>query len=292
MYARKIDHIVLYSDDLKASRIRLNQLGFETAPLGIHPFGTENINVYFKNGLMFETVGVGHVENYKSAINDGNAFVKNDAVCRQRSNNSGFSHVVATSENVPEDHQRFCRSEISGGPVLNFRRDFVSAEGVRKEVAFRLAFATHPDAPTACFFSCEDLISPESDLSDLISHENGAYGIQQVVSCSLTPKKFQGVFETIFQAEDSSECEDAIRIQTENGELSVLSPKNLSSEFGIEAGMMDAELQHFGVVFKVESISQVESVLLRNGLSSRKIRDRLIVDSEQEQGAMFAFVEK
>ena len=79
---RLIDHYVLVAGNLTDSRKCYQQMGFNVAPDGVHPFGTYNANMYFRDGPMIETLAIENHDKYSKAIKAGNTFIKIDAVFR------------------------------------------------------------------------------------------------------------------------------------------------------------------------------------------------------------------
>ena len=184
---RSIDHFVLVAGNLPDARKHYREMGFNVAADGVHPFGTHNANMYFRDGPMIETLSIENPVKYSEAIEAGNTFVRNDAAFRAAQGDSGFSHVVATSTDAEQDHNGFLERGVSGGDIVSFSRQFEQPDGKVETVAAKLAFATHSKAPSGFYFTCEDIVVPEIDRSSLLDHENGALGPIHAISCSREP---------------------------------------------------------------------------------------------------------
>ncbi|MBW8910040.1 MAG: VOC family protein, partial [Mesorhizobium sp.] len=70
-----LDHLVLPTGSLDVARTRLTALGFVVAPVGVHPFGTENACVFFADGTYLEPLAIGNEQVADRAIGEGNVFV-------------------------------------------------------------------------------------------------------------------------------------------------------------------------------------------------------------------------
>ncbi|MGL4489218.1 MAG: VOC family protein, partial [Rhizobiaceae bacterium] len=178
--ARPLDHLVLPTASLYTARSRLGSLGFIVAPVGVHPFGTENACVYFADGTFLEPLAIGQRETAEAATLAGNAFTARDAAYRFRRNQEGFSAIVMGSNDAKSDHQQFIRTGISAGQVLDFGREFETPDGKKARMDFRLAFAADLRSPDFFGFTCERINVPKSDRSKLVAHENSVTSIRSV----------------------------------------------------------------------------------------------------------------
>ena len=166
--ARPLDHVVLPVADLAIARERHELLGFKVAPIGVHPFGTENACVFFKDGTFLEPLAIGQRETAEAASLAGNVFTARDAAFRFRKGAEGFSAVVMGSDDAAGDHAQFEKAGISAGGILDFGRDFVTPEGQASRMDFRLAFAADLRSPDSFFFTCQRINVPKADRSALI----------------------------------------------------------------------------------------------------------------------------
>ncbi|MGH7005536.1 MAG: VOC family protein, partial [Alphaproteobacteria bacterium] len=165
--ARPVDHLVLPTADLDAARDRLERLGFSVAPVGTHPFGTENVCVYLGDDSFLEFLAIGQRETCEAEARAGNVFVARDQSYRFRNGAEGFSALVMGSGDAEADHAAFVQSGISAGPILNFSRPFVLPDGRKDKAGFRLAFAADLRAPDAFFFTCQRVDAPKVDRAAL-----------------------------------------------------------------------------------------------------------------------------
>ena len=287
---RKIDHHVLVTRDLDTARSQYEQLGFQVAPDGIHPFGTKNANLYFKNGVMVETLAVGDEGKYAEAVAVGNTFVCNDAKYRQLVGNSGFSHVVASSVDAETDHVEYQRRGHSGGKLVRFSRAFEHPNGVADAITVKLAFATHPKSRHAFFFTCHSVSSASMGASNLEVHPNGVLSCIQAVSCASEPSVYADFVAGFFETDDVTVSRDGVHCATPNGTVSIVSPKQLNREFGVERNT--TELAHVGLVFEARDLSIVRAIMEESQQATWESRDRLLVRTNGPAGPFFAFEQR
>lgn len=285
---RSIDHCVLVTGKLSEARDRYHRMGFTVAPDGVHPFGTYNANMYFRDGPMIETLAIADRTQYMEALEGGNTFVRNDAAFRRAHGDNGFSHIVATSTDADRDHRAFLERAVSGGAPVAFSRQFERPDGGLERLAVKLAFAIPPQATSGYFFVCENVVTPEIDRSSLADHENGATGARSVISCTRTPQAYLDFYRDLFGSAALVVDDDAVDYAVPNGRLSIVTPEGLAREYGVEERRADADLLHRGVIFGAD-LSRTEAVFTRNQVSFRRHKDRLIAPPASERGFFFGF---
>jgi len=286
---RSIDHFVLVTEHLDQARALYRRLGFLVAPDGVHPFGTHNANMYFRDGPMIESLAVESAARYAAAIRAGNSFVRNDAAFRAARGSSGFSHVVVTSDDADADHAGFVRRGVSGGDLVAFTREFEQPDGTLDTVSARLAFATHPQAGCGCYFSCQDIVVPQVDRSDLLDHPNGALGVRQAVSCSGQPQTYRGFLESLVAPNLVQTTGDGVDCLFPNGRASVVTPAALARDYGIAHDSPGADLVHHGLVFAVSDLAVTEALFVRNQIRFDRVSRRLVTRVDPNTGPFFAF---
>ena len=286
---RLIDHCVLVAERLPHARDRYRRMGFTVAPDGVHPFGTHNANMYFRDGPMIETLAIADPAQYAEAIENGNTFVRNDAAFRRAHGDDGFSHIVATSTDAGKDHADFLKRGVSGGDLVSFSRKFEQPDGTRDTLAVKLAFATHPKAAYGTFFVCEEVVAPRIDRSSLLDHENGALGAKQAISCSSAPSTYGDFYRALFGSTDVIVRDQTVDCVVPNGRVTIVTPEGLSREYGVGQRRVGADLLHRGLIFGVHDLSRTEALFARNQVSYKLHNDRLIVPPASELGFFFGF---
>lgn len=285
--ARPIDHCVLPVAELDGARARFTALGFTVAPVGTHPFGTENACIYFSDDTFLEPLAIGQRETAEAAALQGNVFVARDLAYRFRVGQEGFSAVVFGTRDAASDHAQFLKSGISAGDRLDFSRPFVDASGRSDAASFRLAFAADLRSPDAFFFTCERANAPAVDRSALQAHANGVTGIAAIVLSEPNPTDFQYLLQEVVNQRDVSAHSFGMDIEAANGRLTVLNPPGLKAWFGAERGP-ERGLRLEAIVFRVPDLERTATSFAPDVRPVRR-GERLVVPPTAGQGVILAF---
>jgi Glyoxalase-like domain len=286
---RPLDHLVLPTADLGIARARLSALGFTVAPIGVHPFGTENACVYLADNTFLEPLVVGDAAKAEEAVAAKNVFVARDRQFRTRNGEEGLSAVVFGTEDADADHKTFVDAGVSAGNRLDFSRPFKDASGRADMASFRLAFAAEVDSPDAFFFTCQRANSPQVDRSALQAHANGAKHIASVVACVDDPASHARFFEAVADASALPAANGRMQVKLPNAEIELVDPATFKADTGIDAPARGLRLA--AVVFGVARLTQVKEILRANVIDFDHRDNRLIVPSAPGQGAIFIFKE-
>lgn len=286
---RPVDHLVLPTADLDIARARLEQLGFTVAPVGKHPFGTENVCVFLGDDSFLEFLAIGQRETCEIEARHGNVFVARDQAWRFRNGQEGFSALVMGTHDATGDHEAFIEAGISAGDILNFSRPFVSPDGKEDVAGFRLAFAADLRSPDAFFFTCERVNTPKVDRTVLQRHDNGAVALREVVMSEINPTDFQYLLQEVINQRDVNAHSFGMDLRSANANISVLTPAGLHAFFGIKAPETERGLRLQAFVLAVRDLAAVESLLTNNNIPYEKRGSRLIVHKAPGQGAAIAF---
>lgn len=289
MTPRSIDHLVLPTADLDVARARLDALGFTVAPEGLHPFGTKNVCVYFSDDTFLEALAVEDEALTEAAAGAGNVFVARDRAFRAARGQEGFSAVVLKSRDADEDHAGFLAAGVSAGPRLDFSRPYVDAEGVSREVSFRLAFAAPADVRETYFFTCERVDAPAGDRGALAIHTNGVKGLSQIVAVAGSPRSFETFLATLADRHPETGNGELVA-RTGNAAISVLSPGALTTRFRIAPPKTGA-LELAGIIFASVDLRRTSGALDAAGVTYHRVNDTIVVPPAPGQGAFFAFEE-
>lgn len=286
---RPIDHCVLPTADLGVARDRLSALGFTVAPNGLHPFGTENCCVYLPDGTFLEPLAVANHKKCREAIEKSNMFVARDDAFRFRRGEEGFSAVVFGSDDAAADHAALAATGWSGGPMLEFSRDFVDASGKKDVASFRLAFAADLRAPDCLFFTCERVNAPKVDRTALQSHANGVTRLKSIVLAAPHGSWF-GPYVTAACGATVVDMtrEGTIVMGAANATVQLMSNQGLARNFG-PLSSSDQGLEARAIIFGVDDLKATKNYLIGNRIDCEKFRGRVIVLPAPGQGAIFAF---
>ena len=289
---RPLDHLVLPTASLETARQRLTALGFTVAPVGTHPFGTENACVFFADGTYLEPLAVADDREAREQARRGNAFVARDAAYRYRQGEEGFSAIVFATKDASKDHADFRQEGVSGGDILDFSRPFTDASGNTGTASFRLAFAADLRAPDIFFFTCQRIGSPKVDRASLQSHRNGVTGIAGVVLSARHPFEYASI---VLMAAEVSMTEPStgpdVRIVAANTVIDIVDNERLAAHFQLEP-IDDAGLHARAICFSVADIAKVASLLKAADILYELREGRLVVPPAPGQGAAFVLEEK
>lgn len=285
----QFDHAVLPVTSLEIARARLSALGFTVAPDAIHPFGTENCCVFFKDDTYLEPLAIAQREDCEREATKGNVFMRLDQTFRFRIGEDGFSGLAFRTEDADGDHKKFQKLGISAGKILSFGRNFVDANGNKGKASFKVAFARDDRAPDATFFTCQRINTPNVDRSSLAKHANGVVGIKEVILSEQNPSDFQYFLQPVVNNRDTPSGSFGMEIAAANANINVLTPVGMQMEFGVERNSTDRGLRCEGLVFRVADKIKLQKAMADGGIEYRDTGRYWIVDATQGQGAFFAF---
>ena len=285
---RRIDHLVLPVLSLNDARLRMTALGFTVAPDGLHPFGTSNANIYFREGAFLEPLAVASRETCWTEARRGNSFVRNDQTYRFRVGGEGFSHTVFTTASAEDDHHRYAELGYHDGPIVSFKRIATTPSGETAEVQFSLAFAADPRSPDARFFSCETRAAPPRD-EKLLDHANGAVGIARIVMSEPNPTDFQYFLQDVSGQRDVAAHSFGMDVEIANGTIEVLTPEGLSARYGLTANETLRGMLHQAYVIAVEDKATTAAWLRSNAIEFAERGGMLIVPPRIGQGCTVCF---
>lgn len=283
-----LDHLVLPTADLGVARRRLSALGFTVAAEGIHPFGTHNACVYFEDGTFIEPLAVNDAAVAEAAIADGNVFVERDRMFRQNAGEEGLSAVVLASRDTDVDHARFEAKGISAGSRLDFSRGYRDAEGVEREVSFRLAFAAQRHARASFFFTCERVNAPARGRGALAVHGNGVTGIARVIATSSDVAQ-DAAFLSRVAGGASERSASRFELPLSSCVLEITEPRDFAARFGTDAPADGGELRLAAIVFSGADTASLERRFPENDIRHLRRSAHLVVPRAGGQGATFIF---
>ena len=289
--ARNVDHLLLPVTSLELSRTRFEQLGFRVADDAIHPFGTENACVYFKDKTYLEPLAIHQRETCEAQAIKGNVFVARDQTFRFRRGDEGFSAVALSTNDADYDHKHFRKLGISAGKQLKFSRPFRSASGKESEASFKLSFAADMRSPDSFMFTCERINPPNVNRSALTAHDNGAIGIGEVAMGEPNPSDFQYFLQEVLNQRDVNAHSFGVELRAGNANVGAYSQEGLKAWYGINSGCHGRGLRMRAFSVKVEDLGKTKKLLKKNKVKSVQIAHRLVVRHVVGQGCVIAFEE-
>lgn len=285
---RPIDHLVLPVVSLDDARARYEALGFTVAPVGVHPFGTQNANIYLPEGAFLEPLAIGSRETCWAEARRGNSFVRNDQAYRFRVSGEGFSHTVVSTPDAEDDYHRYADEGYPDGPVVTFSRLAEDGAGERTEVRFKLAFAMDPRSPDARFFSCETRAAPPVG-DRLKAHPNGARRLTRIVLSEPNPTDFQYFLQEFVQQRDVQAHSFGMDVEAANATIEVLTPEGLTMHYGLKADAQARGMLHQAYVVGVDNLSAAADWLGAHDVAFERRGERLMVPPALGQGCTIGF---
>lgn len=282
-FPRLIDHLVLPVSTLDGARHRYTQLGFTVAPDAKHSFGTENACVNFANGSFLEPLAIGHREKVEEYTRKGNTFLRFDGAYRFRNGENGFSKLAFGEKKPKAMRKAFEKAGYDTGKLVTVRRPGVKVA---------LAFAMDPRSPDVGLFVCERPDGAPKFPKTLTKHRNGAKLISRVVMQEAIPSDFKYYIEQVSGQRNPKSHSFGLDFAMPNGMVSVLNSDGLKDIYGIDKPDDKRGLTLVAFDVRVRSLEMVETILSKNGIYSRTVGPRLIVDPAPGQGAYIAFMEK
>ena len=285
---RRIDHLVLPVVSLDDARARYTALGFTVAPDGVHPFGTQNANIYLADGTFLEPLAIASREVCWTEAKRGNSFVRNDQTYRFRVSGEGFSHTVVSTESAEDDYHRYAELGYPDGPVVTFSRVSETPSGTQSEARFSLAFAMDPRSPDARFFSCETQAPPAMS-GPLQNHPNGAVRTKRIVLSEENPTDFQYFLQEFVQQRDVAAHSFGMDVEAANATIEVLTPDGIRVHYGIEEKRRTRGMLHRAYVVGVESMDRTANWLREHDITFGEVGERIVVPPEIGQGCHCVF---
>jgi hypothetical protein len=286
---RPLDHLVLPTLDLAACQERHERLGFIVAPKGVHPFGTENACVYLADGTFLEPLAIGQRETAEAETLAGNVFTARDAAFRFRKGQEGFSAIVVGSNDAAGDHKQFESAGVSAGKILDFGREFVTPDGAKARMDFRLAFVADLRSPDSFFFTCQRINVPKADRSKLTGHENGAVSVKTVVMSEPNPTDFQYLLQTVANEREVEAHSFGMDVKLPNATLSVLTHAGLKAFYDLDTHGERRGILMRGIVFGVSDLARTRYLLKSRAVEFVERGKKLIVKPQTGQGAAYIF---
>jgi len=286
---RPIDHVVLSLPDIELACQRFSELGFNSMPVARHNFGTENIIIPFSNGTFIEPLAIGDIDDVTEYTMKRHPFVVRDQAYRYRHGGSsfagGFSMLVFSGDDAKKDRKLFRKAGFNTGKISRVKRPGLN---------IRTAFAMDERANDCTLFVCErgDGIPEFND--QVTQHPNGALRLSRVVLVDDNPADFCHYLSVVSGQHDTIETEWGFDLLLANGQVSILSPVGLKSEYGVDLTSPllrnGPRLVTYDIV--VSSLDETAMMLAEKGILASQIGNRVVVANAPHQGAALAFVEE
>ena len=184
----------------------------------------------------------------------------------------------------------FAKAGVGLGKALRFGRTAEAADGVRREVAFTIAFALDPTAPSAEFFVCQHH-NPENFWNPAVqSHPNTARRLAGIVLVAEQPYQRLEFLGRLFGQDAVKTAGWGVLVETEGGPLEIVTPDVLLVRYGAVAkAAIGSDLGFAAFRIEVDSLEAVQRFLNVMGSPYERRDERLIVPASVARGAALSF---
>jgi catechol 2,3-dioxygenase-like lactoylglutathione lyase family enzyme len=282
--ARGIDHLVVAVRDLDAARDIWQRLGFTLAPLARHPFGTANSVVQFQ-GNYIELLAVadpGAIPEPGVGAFSFAAFNRDFLKKRE-----GLSMIALKSDDVRADRADFEAHDLAVFEPVDFERMAKGPDGVKRKLAFSLAFTREPRLREAGFFTCQHHHPENFWRPEYQHHQNGAERISAVALVTRDPADFHEFMTHLTGEHDMISTSLGVALDTGDGVIEIVSRVGYRAMFGQES---EADPRRFlSCCIAVGDLAETRRQLEGNGVPFTEIMGRLVVPPEAASGVAIAF---
>lgn len=285
--SRAIDHLVLASHDLDDVAGAYRRLGFLVGGRNRHPWGTEN-HIVQLDGSFLELIGF--ARDFQPLSGEHAAAPFTGAIARHLQRGDGLALVALRSNDAEADAAHFATLGLGRGTPLRFARTAEAADGTRREVAFTIAYAIDPAAPTAAYFVCQHH-RPENFWNAAAQrHPNTARGLKGIVATAEHPGEQAEFFRSLFGEAAVATQDDGLMINAGEHVIELLTASACRARYG-DAALTAARGQEGFVAYRVgvDSVEAVQRFLNVLG-SPYELRDgHLIIPPGIARGVVLSF---
>ncbi len=263
------------------------RLGFLVGGRNRHPWGTEN-HVIQLEGSFLELLGLG--AGFQMLGPDDPASPFANTLARYIGRREGLAMLALRSEDATGDARHFAKAGVGLGNPLRFGRTAEAADGVRREVAFTIAFALDPTAPSAEFFVCQHH-NPENFWNPAVQlHPNTARRLAGIVLVAEQPYQRLEFLGHLFGQDAVQTAGWGVLVETEGGPLEIVTPDVLLVRYGTVAkAAIGSDLGFAAFRIEVDSLEAVQRFLNVMGSPYERRDERLIVPASVARGAALSF---
>ena len=282
-----IDHLVLCVNDLDRARAFYERLGFTLTPKAQQPFGTAN-HLAQMQGSFLELLAVADANGVPVAGPGQFSFGAFNAEFLSR--RQGMSMLVFPSDDARKDQRTFAHRGLDTYEPFDFSRKARLPDGGEVTVSFSLAFVTHPRAPDAAFFACQQHTPQYFWKPEYQRHANGARTVVEVLMVDDVPARLADFFGRLLDPDAVAIDSKCLRITLDGGAITVLDPRQAQARCAeIELGDMNEGPRLVGFGVAVEDVDRVVAILQRGGIPFHRMDDRLQVTPRDAFGAIIEF---
>jgi hypothetical protein len=288
---RSIDHLVLPVASLDIARKRYEALGFQVAPIGLHPFCTENACSWFDNETYLEPLAIKDYEVYQASFDKGIPFVRQDQQYRELVGDDGFSIIAFSTNDAERDYDHFVKTSYGYERLFEFSRPGKTKDGDDCTYSFKGAFAIDKANERFSAFTLERYNVPSLKDAPISKHPNKAMGVTGITLIADNPIEHEAYLNEICGVlADETE----FQYQLGNAQLAVLTPQAFEAHYGYAAPQGN-ELKAYCVEIAVNGLDVLLRLAKQNGNDYKRIETtsvtKLIIPPCEGQGFVLSFTD-
>lgn len=278
-----IDHVFLLADDLDASLAQYRALGFTVSPRGLHSAakGTANHTIMFQNDY-FELLGIVTETEANKARRD--LLVQNG---------QGLHAIACRIENAAQAQVQLAELGIGTHGLNDFVRPVPLADGGTGEAAFSTLVFNPNEVPVGMMFMCQHKTRDVVWLPELLTHENGAVGLKEIIGLSETPEDTARRLACLFADSHVELTRSGAVVSTGKNSAKVLfvTPDAMAERHGDRHSSTPPGNAFVAVCFQVADLGRTRAALDRNRVEYADSQSTLVVAPKMASGVTIEFQE-
>jgi hypothetical protein len=281
-----LDHIVHAVRDLDAAAEFYSRAGFTVGARNRHPWGTHNRIVQLKNCYIeiLEVAEPDKILPHGTRSFSFGAFNRDFLGTRE-----GFSMLIQSSGNAPDDALMFEASGIGGFEVFDFAREGARPDGTPVKLAFSLAFAQDPASPNLRFAVCQHHFPQNFWDPAFQLHGNRAKTVSGAIMVAENPADHHIFLKAFTGSSNLHSCSIGIRARTGNGVIEIMEQVAFRDQFGVSADVEDEGMTLRGLRLAVADLAPILALHRQNAIASHLHFGRLVVPPDVAHGATLIF---
>jgi hypothetical protein len=259
-----IDHPLILFRDLERGVEQFRRLGFNTAPIGYHPWGTSMSFVTFP-GCAFELMSI-----YDASLTDkypAGDFKFGRYIAERLAEREGLSLVALFSTDAEGDTKVVTGRGIQCQGAIEYGRAVRLPDGHEDRTATTLKILFDPTLKRASHFICQQHRPDLVWTNKWMTHPNGATGLQSMTYFAPQREQLRTRFAGLYGAPALSPLDGGFAVQTGNAVFEVLDQQAITARFGALPGEVGAtEPAGVAVAVHVADLARTAGVLRENGV--------------------------
>ncbi len=278
-----IDHVFLLADDLDASLAQYQALGFTVSPRGLHSAakGTANHTIMFETDY-FELLGI-------VTPTEGNK-ARRELLAQ---NGQGLHAIACRIDNAAQAQEELADLGIGTHGLNDFVRPVPLADGGTGEAAFSTLIFDPNEVPLGMMFMCQHKTREVVWLPELLTHDNGAVALKEVIALSETPEDTARRLARLFADSRIESTKSGVVVSTGKSSAKVLfvTPDAMAERHGERHSLPSPKNAFAAICFRVADSGRTRAALDRNGVGYGDSEGTLIVASKLASGVTVEFQE-